>query len=374
MKRKILAIALTLFVLVVPTTYAQDTLYSVSKSEVVNDDYFAFGDRVEITGTVNGDVYAFAKSIVVDGTINGDLIAAAETIIITGKVRDDVRAASQNMTVGGIIGKDLTIAGEHITLMSDLTVGDGILAAGSDVTYNGKSARYLKLAGQDLHVNGGVTKDVDLAGAAVGLGASARIAGDITYWSDATLSQAPGATISGTTTKREIPVEMKKWDSSEFNKVASAFHTFWNLAGIVSSLIIGLMLLYFFGSFMERVAKGIKENTRYNALVGVLTLIITPLVILFTFLTLIGIPAALTLGVVFVLFIYLAKIPAALFIGTFIADKAKLKQSIYLRYALGLCIYVVTGMIPVLGGIAKAVLVVIAIGSLLSALRQKKSK
>lgn len=374
MKRKIIAVVLSLFVLVVPTAHAQNTSYAVPKNEVINDDYFAFGERVEITGTVNGDVYAAAKSIVVDGTINGDLIAAAETIIITGKVRDDVRAASQNMTVGGSVGKDLTIAGEHITLMSDLTVGDGILAAGSDVTYNGKSSKYMKLAGQDLHVNGMVTKDVDLAGAAVSLGAKASVAGNVTYWSDATLSQAPGATVSGTVTKREIPMEMKQWNSAEFEKAASAFHAFWRIASFLSTLMIGLIVIYFFGPFMQRVVTSIRTNAKYNALTGLLVMIVTPLVIVFSFVTLIGIPAALTIGAAFMILLYVAKIPSALFIGSFLADKAKLKQSIYVQFVIGLLVYFVVGLIPVLGGITKAVLCIISIGALLSTIRTKKSK
>ena len=50
---------------------------SVPAGEVINRDYFAYGESVEISGTVNGDVYAVGGQVLVDGTINGDLLAAA---------------------------------------------------------------------------------------------------------------------------------------------------------------------------------------------------------------------------------------------------------------------------------------------------------
>ena len=49
---------------------------TVPSSQVVDGDYFAFGETVEISGTINGDLYASGGQVVIDGRVNGDVLVA----------------------------------------------------------------------------------------------------------------------------------------------------------------------------------------------------------------------------------------------------------------------------------------------------------
>src|SRR5262245_39250872 len=71
----------------------------VPAGQVINRDYFAFGEIVEISGTVNGDVYAAGAHVAVDGTVNGDLLAAGGTVAISGTVARDARVAGGQVTI-----------------------------------------------------------------------------------------------------------------------------------------------------------------------------------------------------------------------------------------------------------------------------------
>src|SRR3989344_6092573 len=88
----------------------------LAPDEVVNKDYFAAGEIVEISGTVNGDVYAAGGQVYVDGVVNGDLLVAGGTVTISGEVTQNVRAAGGQITVTGNIGRNTTIAGGNIEL------------------------------------------------------------------------------------------------------------------------------------------------------------------------------------------------------------------------------------------------------------------
>src|SRR5687767_13900949 len=65
----------------------------LSKGEIINHDYFAAGNTVNLSGTVNGDAYIAGGNVTVDGTVNGDLLAAGGNVTILGKVTGNVRTA-----------------------------------------------------------------------------------------------------------------------------------------------------------------------------------------------------------------------------------------------------------------------------------------
>src|SRR3990170_1896724 len=86
--------AILIFLLLVPVSvFAQEAPsnmrsgenVSLGADEVINSDFFAGGNRVEISGTVNGDVYASGGQIIIDGVVNGDLLVAGGTINISGE-------------------------------------------------------------------------------------------------------------------------------------------------------------------------------------------------------------------------------------------------------------------------------------------------
>lgn len=59
---------------------------TVTASQVIEGDYFAFGSLVTISGTVNGDVYAFGGQVLIDGRVNGDVLVAAGRVSVSGRV------------------------------------------------------------------------------------------------------------------------------------------------------------------------------------------------------------------------------------------------------------------------------------------------
>ncbi len=82
----------------------QGEIIVLPSNVVVNNDYFANGRTVEISGTVNGNVYVLGGQIFIDGIVNGDVLVAGGSIEISGKVTKNVRLIGGQALITGQIG------------------------------------------------------------------------------------------------------------------------------------------------------------------------------------------------------------------------------------------------------------------------------
>jgi hypothetical protein len=122
---------------------------------------------------VDHDIYVFGGTLVSNGTINGDIVAAGGNIDVNGPVKGDVLAAGGRITITGPVTGDVRAAGGQITITGDVT--EDVLATGGSVSVNGH-------IGQDLIVSSGqLTLTGSVAGGAIGtvgtLSGSGAIAG-----------------------------------------------------------------------------------------------------------------------------------------------------------------------------------------------------
>jgi hypothetical protein len=89
---------------------------TLDRGEIIEDNYFAGGERVEVLGEVKGDVYAVGGTVIVDGIINGDLLVAGGNIEIRGTITHDIRAAGGNIKISGNVGGNVSV----VEVMSQL--------------------------------------------------------------------------------------------------------------------------------------------------------------------------------------------------------------------------------------------------------------
>lgn len=144
---------------------------------VINKDYFAYGERVEISGTVNGDVYAAGGQVLVDGVVNGDLLAAGGTVIISGKISQDARIAGGQVTINGEIARNLTVAGGNINLTNTAVVHGGVVAAGGTVVLAVPVGRDARVAAGNLTVSDTINGDLHAAAGKIRLTSKAAVGG-----------------------------------------------------------------------------------------------------------------------------------------------------------------------------------------------------
>lgn len=353
-------------------------VYAVTKSddkvtlrsgETINDDYFVAGDEVTIEGTVNGDLYVAASSIRVSGVINGDIIGIAETIDITGDIRDDVRVAGGNINLtGATIGDSVSIAGDKLVIDSDTSILGGLVYGGSSLTLSGNIGRGVVGGSDSSRIDGLVSKTVQVSVTELTIDNNAVIQGDLKYSSD------NEAAING-----QILGEVSRSAGSDLglDDIFKSFATGYNVWAFISALVVALVMLLLFPSMFKSAHKNLVKNPWRVARKGVIALILAvPLTGLLA-VTIVGIPLALVIIACWLIAIYLAKFYVAYSLGSTMLAKLKpqkdKKTATYMALVIGIALYYVARMIPVIGWPVRFIVAAVGMGMMISLYSRPKS-
>ncbi len=113
---------------------------TVPADETVSGDLYIFAGNATVNGRVDEDLIVFGGQIHVNGSVGGDLQAAGGTINISGDVAGDVRIAGGQATVSGAIGEDLVASAGQSTLASAGSVEGDLIVSGGQVSVVGNVA------------------------------------------------------------------------------------------------------------------------------------------------------------------------------------------------------------------------------------------
>ena len=93
------------------------------------------GETVEIKAdeVIEDDVYVTANEFVLEGTVKGDLVVFGTTITINGTVEGDLIAAGQSVTVNGKVTDDARIAGAALKLGKTAVIGGDVVAGSASL-------------------------------------------------------------------------------------------------------------------------------------------------------------------------------------------------------------------------------------------------
>lgn len=250
--------------------------------------------------TVNGDVYAASNTIkILDCSIGGDLIAAGNTIMVDGNtsggLKGNLRTACNNLFVDNITNvKTATSAGNRLCFGSGYK-GSAVYAVGREVVFEGECVQLSAFA-QTVRIRGKITGSADIYAETVIFEPSAQISSaNVTT---ATLEQNPAAQIDS------LNRHAKPLPRSAFAKFigALAFQLFW----VPACALLALLLCLLCGGALSGAAGMLKKNPVKIWIAGLIALIGVPFAALVAALTIIGLPAALLLFLLYLLLLLFA--------------------------------------------------------------------
>ncbi len=376
--KKIIAISILIltFLITPPTTLAQNNGDQqaasrfaqnkqdvvLPKNEVVNKDYFAAGNNVFLEGRVNGDAYLAGGNIVIDGTVNGDLLAAGGNIDIRGTVTGNIRAAGGNINVTGSVGRNATLAGGGINLATNANVTGSLAAAGGNLAVSSPIGKEANLAGGQIILGSKVGSDVNAATGRLGLAPTALINGNLSYLSNNPVSIPKEASVSGKITQY---IPQGKPAPTAAIQAAAGLLTFLTIADFILAAIIGIFLIVFLPVYFEKTAGIIIKRPWLSLGIGLFAVIIFPFVFVLLLMTVIGIPVAFVLAFVLAIFGYLAKIFVAFVLGQLVFRQFNRQTNLIWPLLIGLIIYFIFTLLPVLGWIIATVAGLMGLGAIL---------
>lgn len=336
--------------------------------EVVDRDFFAAGEIVELYGTVNGDVYVAGGQVLLKGTINGDLLAAGGQVIVDGVITQDARVAGGEINIRGDIGRNLTVAGGRVSIVETANIEGSVVAGAGDTEIDGEVSGNVSIGSGNLIISGLVAGDVEAGVGALRLTPDASVGGNLVYWSEDDASISENAQVSGEINKIVPSQQIAGPDVEDLEKGLRGFKRTVNLImvplGFASALLVGLILQRLAPKFILEGVEVISKKPWYSLGLGFLVLILTPVAFLFLLVTVIGIPIAFIILFKYLIAIYLSKIFVSFWAGRKVLDALGSKNRRGWALFSGLVLYYVFTNIPFVGGLISALVLFAGLGAI----------
>lgn len=374
MKSKVVVIIVSLLVLpLIFTTIAfaannqkKPKVVVLPKDEIVNKDYFAGGDSVTLSGTVNGDAYLAGGNVVVEGTVNGDLIAAGGMLDIRGKVTNDVRVAGGQIVVSAKIDKNLTVAGGSVNITDSAKIGGSVVSGAGNLSVFAPIGKGITVGAGQVTVGNTIGGDIFGGVGQITLTPSAKVTGDLTYWSQSPAQVQPGAQILGKTTHNLPPAKaVEQVKPAKILGIFTGVSLAFKIISLLSTLIIGLLMLKFFPAYTQRTVDVVAQKPWASLGIGFLTAVLTPILFVILLITVVGIPIAMILLATFLILAYFTRIFVSILVGQKIFEILGQKAGSGWSFLLGLVIYGLITILPIIGGIVTLLIVLFGLGAVL---------
>jgi hypothetical protein len=229
---------------------------------------------------------------------------------------------------------------------------DVLVAVDSAAQVAGTVRKTLVIVNQTATLSGEVGGDAVVANGTLRLEPTARVGGDVVLINGEVV-QADGATIGGQVVERSGAMV-----GAEFRRVTAAISFAAWVGMTLLFVVVAVVWAAVGGRQLSEIAGLLGARPGPAALAAVVFWIVTPLIAFVAFLTVIGIPIGIALLLVVMPLMWsLGYVATGTRLGFFIADLRQAKPDLgrpYLEAALGVAVFQLIGLIPVVGGIVVA--------------------
>ncbi len=342
--------------------------------QTIDSDYFRSGETVQIDGDIRGDAFLVGGIVTVNGKIDGDLFILGGKVNVNGEVGNSIRILAGDVTVNAPVGRNtLLVCGNCNVTNRALINGSLLVGAGNLELSAANIGRGFRFFGSRLYLNSAINNEAFVvANREFLLGPQASISSALKYTGNNEAVLETGATVAGSISyqKESTSTGYPRFFGgrtilSSYQRIKPITETL----GFAVSALIGFLLLGLFPRIFEKTAMAMENRPAASFGWGVAAALMLPLVVVLFAITIVGIPVSLVL----LLLAYLAWILAQYLTAFFIGRKIMLARFGERRgwaLLLGLFLIYLLGIIPVIGSLAKILLVLFALGAAILAYKQ----
>jgi hypothetical protein len=274
----------------------------VPAADVIAEDLYAIGSRTIIEGTVDGDLFVVSGELSITGTVTGDVMGlVGGKARIEGNVEGSVRLAAVDLQITGSVTDDVA----SVTLDGEIKadVGRDVLLIAGRASVGGTIGRDVRGQAWSLTVSGDVGRDVLARVDRLTLGG--RVGDDVVYGATIDADIVDGLEVGGQLIRRRVfsPV----WSKAVGRAIA--------VLGLAGFLVAGLALLWTFRGTTTDAIRLVGARPGRSAVVGLALVILPPLAALPLFLTLVGIPLAVLILMLWLAALFVGPMPAVAWAG-----------------------------------------------------------
>lgn len=331
----------------------------VAKRKTLDDDLLAAGNQVIVNGSVNGDVTAVGSTVTISGPVEDSVLLAGATVNVSGNVGNDAWLAGSQINLSSTVEDNAYLAGSMVTVTDEAQVGRDLLIGGASVDVMGDVGRDLRVGGSSVTISGTVGRNARIRAPNITVAESAVINGNLYYPRDARADIAEGATIRGRVIETS-PLRDRERRPSVWSAVLGWFG--W----LIASIVFGLVVVALFPFFTHQTADTLLAMPWASLGIGFVAFIIIPAAAIILMITIIGIPLGLVLLLIYPVLLFVGYVMAAVVVGQLLLRRFRPSiTSLLACVALGLLVFSVVGLIPVLGGLVLFLAMLTGFGALL---------
>lgn len=353
----------------------------------VKDDVYAGGAKVSISKNIDGDLVVAGSDLAITSTIAQSVFAAGGDITISGNIGHSVRVAGGKVHVSGKINGDLIVAGGDIIIENNAVIGRDLYIAGGTVEVMGKIARNVDIRGGEvsfggtaggtftaktdkLTMNGRVQGVATLSAPTMVIADGAHFASNVHFWQVGAAPSFDKKMATGKTATADATLEpMHNIDGKNVGAFFSLVAIGVLFLALLSSLFILLVLVLLTERFFVDTAETLKNAPWWQLLYGLMFLILAPIVSVILMASGFGFPVGLLLFFMYGFTLFFLTAITALTLTMWARDYYKKswgKPMIFLISALILIVLKIVVFIPVIGWLARFVLMTMVLGAYLN--------
>jgi hypothetical protein len=390
----------------------------------------ATGRTITINGIVDGDALLLGERIVINtgAEIRGNVFLGAGQVTVNGLVAGSLFGASSAIELGEetVVERNLYYGGFSLNAAQGSSIGKDLFAGVYQSKLNGQIARDLKVGGSAFELNGSVGRNANinigdasqtrnpeewigftpwqqyippLIQPGVRVGSAANIGGDLTFTGVADqTSLFETATAGSLVYQTPVPYAVSDYPY-QHREAPVGFRSFWGLtvwnaiSRTIMLLALGALAIWVFLKPLRKAVDAAYRQPLQAAgwgfvvmAVGLLAMMVIPVIfilvailigilslggLLFTWLGVVG--SALLFAVILFMFAIftVSAVIVVFIIGRWLGSSLfpKSVENPWIHLAIGIMIYVVVRMIPILGGLVFFVGALVGTGALWMMLR-----
>lgn len=344
--------------------------YSLPKDEVIEENLYAAGGALVLSGEVQGDVAAAGGDVKVTGAVEQDLLVAGGSLTLLGDVGGDMRVAGGSVTIGSVVGGELIAAGGTVHVLDGTVIEGDLIMTGGMLVLEGEVRGDVMLAGGETVISGTVGGKVKATTEKLTLTSTASVAGNLEYASREEAEIDEAANIGGEILFERSDLKLPaRFDPDRIGEALSAFITAFIIIKFLVILVTGLLLVWWFSKPSKAVVHaGLMDMSR-NFLRGLVSLIVGPVIVGLLFATILGWVFAVLAAMAYATMMLLSSAYAGIIFGSWLRKTVKKDGKTVVDWktaTYGIALLALIGLVPLFGWIVAMVFYLIAFGSLVS--------
>ena len=368
------ALALMLSTPAIATNFIQTNLFVLGKGKILNNDLWLSAESIEINGRAKNDLFMMATAgswstpneeagnIFLAGQLENDVWALGNTISLSGTVLDHARLLAKSIIISGSVSNSSVLAGNSILLTKTARMGKDVIVFGEDVIMEGKTDGNLTIFAKNATLAGKCGGNVRITAGDIVVLPQTQIEGDLIYTAPTELVLDRDVIVRGRLVHEGE--ETAKEGRKPLTSWPSVFYQTWLFTG---ALCVGALMLFLFPVFLNESVAQIQSAPWKCTAVGFVAACLVPMSCFFLAISFVGLPLALLAAMIFTVVCYISKIVVALFIGLLITRSRRRGFMAFPIMGLGLVLlYAVAGS-GLAGSIVSFLIVCIGMGGIILA-------